>query len=448
MLTFILNFCRFAKRGKFNCPDIFISNKVTGLKILRNFGHLIVNAHFDLSSPRRYSEMLSRYIVEYSSQSLVEMILQCANDYILQNTQKPFTNVKSLHLDCCNFQYEYTFPNEQFPNLKSLKLADNYYGNVPYPKPIRMHIGSALTDFAFHDSDLFDMNGIVRLLQLNPQLKKLELCLDFYSTDCEYFFKILKEYCPNLKHFGYCTNNEHTYFYFDDFEPIHFDKLETLILCDIENMNIPYISTNLQSLTIRTSAKNISSTAISIFLGTISHLKSLKFELSNIIDLSNFFRIESLLLNIEELNIGILNVDIPSDSLIYFLTQNHSLKRFWLTTRLKYIRQFYDTIRSSDTQFKIRNNAMEFIITRATDHSSMKYVLRFITIGFEGSDKAPEETNFVDEYGLNNRLMECCTYNESSHLTSKKYDQYKNALVKSLIDVPGNERYLLEHFYY
>ena len=206
-------------------------------------------------------------------------------------------------------------------------------------------------------------------------------------------------------------------------------------------MGIWYIFGKLQHLTIRSTEGN--SDDIFNFIRNNLRLTSLEIDLRNNIELIDFFRIENLLSNIEELKMRISREDIPADGLMNFLTENRSLKKFSLIGRWKNFRQFVIAIISRHNEFKIRNKAIEFIVTKTTDHSSMKFVLRLIT---KGSDwKTDEEireiwdANFNFNFDFENRLVECCTYDESTHLTTHTFDEYINTL-RNKMEKIGIER--------
>lgn len=400
--------------------------------MLRNFGHLIMNARIIFTfghnkyGHNTYGKMIESYLAEYASDALVHIAFGSSAFYFFQNIQKPFTNVKTLHMNECFFERELPF-NRNFPNLQSLKLGMN---QIKYSSAIKLHF-LALTDLALHDplymGYWFDKNDVEDLLKLNPQLEKLELRL--HHGYCPQFISRLKQYCPNLKHLGLGSPDPISFR--EGFEPVHFDQIEKFTLKDIEEMSIPFSFSKLQSLEIRISDKNVRSTDILNFIGRNPHLTSLKLELSHIVGLSHFFRDERLLLNIEDLRIGILRKDIPSDDLLYFLTRNRSLKRFSLTGKCTRFRHFYNAIISRDIEFKIRNKAIEFTVTKTKDESSVKYVLRFITRGGKHGLPYDLEQDVRDEdYGdhCDDRIIECCSYNESPHLISHKYDEYINAL--------------------
>lgn len=428
------------------------------LKILRNFGHLIVNIHLDydlFALKTRNWRIVEHYLAEYGSGSFIQMTFAHSRHFF-ENIQKKFTKVKYLHIEDCGFERELPF-NRNFPNLQSLKLGSNYFR---YPAAIRIHF-PALTSLALHDSSYGDKNDVEELSKLNPQLEKLELFLrlEWYPQ----FISRIKEYCPNLQNLGLGSVG-YPMCFCDGFQSTHFDKIEKFSLNNIDDMRIPFTFSRLQQLKIKSFEENIQSTDISNFIDKNQYVTSLELQLCNIVDLSHFFRINSLLLNIEELRIEILEKDIPSDSLMYFLTQNQSLKRFSLTGQLQNFRHFYNAIISRDTEFKIRSKAIEFTVTRATDHASKKYVLRIISKGSEAVEWVEERDIRYTRTGTlywvidtfeDNRLMECCSYDDSPHLISQKYDKYANTLrtlLKQYNDksrvFPYNIPEMMCHFYY
>lgn len=414
-------------RTKIIIPDILVMDGLTILKLLRNFGHLIININIDFGAFKytfRYT--IANYLAKYSSKSLIQMSVAVEHMRFFENIQKPFINLKSLYMGACCFGRDLLPFNSIFPNLQSLRLGHNQYENT---SAFIIHYFS-LTEFALYDlRESFNQNDIEKLLKLNPQLEKLDIRpADRFSN--VQFIERLKKCCPKIKQLELGCPRTIIY----DLELTQLDQIEKLTIKDVYELNIPLTFSKLKYLEIGSNEEYVTSRDISVFIGKNPHLTSLKFELSNIVDLTHFFRIESLLMNIEELNIGVLKQDIPSDDLINFLTRNRSLKRFSLTARFKNIRQFYNAIISMNTEFKIRNKAIEFILTRVIDHSSIKYVLRVLTMGslpFYERKEDRDNDYLYDRinYPYNNRLLECCSYDESPHLISQKYDEYINAAV-------------------
>lgn len=401
-------------RNRLVIPDIFVTDRVMALKVLRCFGHLIVKLYIDYDMFRPCSKMLECYLSDYASESLIQMKLarfypdQC----IFQTIQKPFTNLKSLCIEECAFGRELPF-NRIFPNLKSLKLGTNKYKCC---SAIRLHF-SVLTDLALHDDThslkKFDQSDVKELLKLNPQLEKLELCLSMEFGP--QFVTWIKEACPNLQHLGLGCSPTSLSFTFLYSETCHFNQIEKFTLNNYTAITAPFTFSKLKYLELGVNW-TMCNTFISELIVKNPHLISLTLELSSTFyDLHNLFRMEHLLLNIEELRIEILKEDIPSDDLMYFLTQNRSLKRFSLKTMSWHFHEVYNAIISGNNEFKIRHKAIEFNITRTADNYSKKFVFR--------------DLKMLHAFDV---VWECCSYDESRHLLSQKYDEYENGLINVL----------------
>lgn len=441
-------------RIKLICSNILVTTTVMALKILRNFGHLIENIHvnFYIQSPLRKcnQQILEEYFVKYGSNSFIKMSLTENRRIFFENIQTPFSNVKSLHIVDCRFGHELPF-NRIFPNLQTLRLGLNRYSN---PSAIRMNF-LALVNLAIDDSYYkIQENDFEELLKLNPQLEKLEIYTEYgYSPK---FISYLKEYCPNIRHLGLGSSYSFLFRNMPDitsieidgeYEPTHFDNIVKLTLHNIVELRNPFTFSKLQHLTVKMCYdKSISNAEFSNLMNENPQLKSLELQLYNFVEISDFFRNEHILSKIEKLYIGVLKVDIPSDSLLYFLAQNRSLKKFSLTGVLQNFRQFYNAVISRKTEFKIRNKAIEFTITKF-DNTSIKYVLRLVP-KFSEYDYETEEDLIHRTMGRKHLygreydgiyLLECCSYGESPHLISKKFDEYKNSIIVALDEIKKKE---------
>lgn len=365
---------------------------------------------------RGYLKILECYLADYASGSLIQLKLARHPSFrpypcIFEIIQKPFNNLESLCVVACEFGSELPF-NRIFPNLKYLKLGKNSYH---YTSAIRLHF-SALTDLALHDPwslKKFDQCDVKELLRLNPQLEKLELCLEMKFGP--QFITWIKEACPNLQHLGFGFLNVSFDFPYEHYEPCDFNQIEKLTLKKVSEIRVPFTFSKLKYLELDIFTFPISSRDISELIVRYPHLISLKLEVStNLFDLNDFFRIEHLLLNFEELRIEILNDDIPSDDLMHFLTRNRSLKRFSLRTLSLNFHHVYNAIMFGNSEFKIRNKAIEFNILRTTDNCSKTFVFRELKM-----------LHYSD-------ISELCTYDESRHLLLQKYDEYEKGLITVL----------------
>ncbi len=371
---------------KLICPDIFVPHGMTALKFLRHFGDLIVNLRNNYSVKNdRYKEMFDEYFAKYACASLIRLSLSsCSKTFFSQHMQKPFKNLRFLCISHSAIGSEFFDINRSFPNLRSLELIENLYDN---PAAVKINFIN-VTDFVFHDNIFdnyykFDENDIVEVRNLNPQFVNLELCV--YRLDSlDQFIAQLEECCPNLKSLKLADPCRD----FQPFRPIHFERITKFAWyadAFLTNMDMFNFS-NLQYLHIHKKDYQLALPAeYSSVLNLIRrspHLRSLQLNLTlkrfEHIDFFNqLLSNERLLLNIEKFRIGILNARTSTDILMHFLTQNRSMKKFSLRGKYKYFFNLIDAIISGVYAFKIRNGYIsEFIIPRATDNSSMKYILR------------------------------------------------------------------------
>lgn len=201
-------------------PDICVAYTVIAFRILRNFGHLITNLNLEYQlfaiSPKRVGrvmqytglKLIEHYLAEYCSESLRQISLEGTfHDVhiILEDIQKPFINVTTLHIEACAIGKELPF-NKVFPNLKTLKLGYNIYKQT---SAIRYQFNT-VENFFFLDFfdwvDKFTEEDIEEMLKLNPQFKNPSLFFKWkYSS---HFIARIQQYCPYIQSYEYhvCHN--------------------------------------------------------------------------------------------------------------------------------------------------------------------------------------------------------------------------------------------------
>lgn len=225
-------------------PDICVTNGVIALKIVRLFGHLIMNLHLDYQlfyvrkgdphSDVKFCKFIDYYLSEFCSESLHEISLQgsfrTAKHYCFEDAHKPFVNVKKVHTERCAFGEKLPF-NKVFPNLRTLKLG---YNTWTHPSAIRMNFNS-LENLWFYDKNYniaqmdFKEEDIEEMLRLNPQIQNAVLLLDnsynvwhrhslSYSYSSDFDARLQKHY-PNihisLPRFGYHNIFSYDAFFFE-----------------------------------------------------------------------------------------------------------------------------------------------------------------------------------------------------------------------------------------
>lgn len=187
-------------------PDICVTHPLMAFKILRNFGQLIPNLHvqcylfyaIEKNLGPMTMKTIENYLAEYCSDSLVDLSLEDSCYTLFEGMEKPFTFLKTLHIDLCVLGEQLPF-NKLFPNLQNLKLGFNRYKN---PAAIRSHFPSLKNLWFYDGNDItsdskFQKEDIDELLKLNPQLEKSALAfLDEYSPD---FIRHIKKHYPNAQ---------------------------------------------------------------------------------------------------------------------------------------------------------------------------------------------------------------------------------------------------------
>lgn len=199
MLIFELRFSMEAPQ-QLSEPDICVPDPLMTFKILRNFGHLIPNLHISFSLfhvldkkfkpfPNKYIES---YLSEYCSETLVQLSLQMSEFDIFEDTQKPFTYLKTLHIEQCCFRNRSLTINRLFPNLQTLKFGFNYYYQTT---AIEAHFPSL--KYLWISDDYLKGVEFQEVLKLNPQLEKSFICsAREYSQD---FHTHIKKHYQNTQ---------------------------------------------------------------------------------------------------------------------------------------------------------------------------------------------------------------------------------------------------------
>lgn len=188
-------------------PTICVTHPALALKMLRNFGHLIVNLSLDyilFYTPDiefnnscggiELIKMIEEYLAEYCSGTLCQLSLQNSDRHypILKDIKKQFLKVKTLQTDHCYFGEELPF-NKFFPNLQTLNLGFNHFENKSHIVHLRT-VKNLSIDF-LHIK--FEEENIQEFFKLNLQLERAKICLiRGFNPD---LFPRLKEICPNVK---------------------------------------------------------------------------------------------------------------------------------------------------------------------------------------------------------------------------------------------------------
>lgn len=120
-------------------PKIYITNPVTILKLLRNFGYLLKNVYISFGIfNAKFCAEIERYLAEYCSESLHRLSLCCNSVKVLfENLHKPLANVKTLGIYTRKNQNltHFQFNQEHLPRLKYLYI-ENSYTKLDHSEPI------------------------------------------------------------------------------------------------------------------------------------------------------------------------------------------------------------------------------------------------------------------------------------------------------------------------
>lgn len=401
-------------------PGIFVVDCLSAFKLIRNFGHLIMDFHINLELFNGKSQRIEQYLDEYCSKSLTQITIKESSNNIFQITPKPFQNVEFVWLENCFFGLELSI-KDIFPNVRVLKLGRNYYLHPPI---IRMHL-PRLTELFFHERNnyiyRFQESDIDMLLKLNPQLEKLVLCLsNQYDSK---LIQNIKINCPNLRHFElYCCSSN-----LKDIKqrPIDFERIETFGIYSYFVGFTRFFQIKMHPFTADMIPSDYRYPII-----CNPQLTSIKFCMCTFGgDIHQIFINKSVLLNIEDLSIIQQYHDsgddvITSESIIRFLKQNRRLKTFSLIVpRLSTNDQFYDLIMSTNDEFKIRHKAIVFTITRATDNLKMKYFIRV--------------KKWVECYYYSQEInyFELASFHESNMAFQQKFTEYMDEVQKLRTDL-------------
>lgn len=307
---------------------------------------------------------------------------------------------------------------EKFPNLQFLKLNQNiskmpFNVKIHFPDLKHLYFQEEIynTNRAFYSINYRKEETLEEyckdFLKLNSQIENFELIMgeEWNPT----FFYWLSDNLPQLQHL-HLNCCQHQEFSDSASKPILFENIESFSLKKVYYNYfidaIPFAFTKLKHFKLNTEV--IHSTAILKFIERNVYLTSIELELESHRDFNIFriFEIEHILLNVEKLSIDEIDCNIPVDRLMHFLKRNTSLKSFSIIMKSRmFIEDLIYLIIAGNFEAKIRNNALEFTITRITDGSFMKYVMRYT--------KHPSKKNNYDCYIHQNKyknFFEFCNY--------------------------------------
>ncbi|XP_031635391.1 uncharacterized protein LOC116348509 [Contarinia nasturtii] len=168
---------------------ISIFNKLTALKFLRCFGHLITALNLDFYSvnPLIRAKII-RYVNKFCADTLIELKISSVNDGPLEKFEKPFAKVTKLQFSYCRLDSYTTDFNIWFPKLRHLDMSCNnrlasrdciedYFRDLKY---LAVKVDS---EFCFNE------DNVIEALQYNENLKHFGICGQF---DMKFLEKVAK----------------------------------------------------------------------------------------------------------------------------------------------------------------------------------------------------------------------------------------------------------------
>lgn len=323
-------------------------NRPTALKVLRNFGHLLLDVTILYntwmaanSSDLKFLFDIEWYLAEYYSKSVEKITfigMKADQTTALKSaTELQLPKITTLHMGYCHLAKKFSI-NANFPNLQSLSLhflVCNFNikdWHFPTVKHLYFSYGGHMPYYEEAYKEAYEINEIdlVEMLKRIPQLEQLELQInrDFLS----YVGKCLNEYFPKLHCLSLILVEPLS------FESVHLENITdfSLFVRDTvirpENINIPFTFNRLECFRLcnernieRWKNGSFSDAAISHFVSQNEYIKSIEVYCVDVSVVIQLFQLENVLSNVEMLCICAYD-DVPSDAVDGFLTQNRSLK--------------------------------------------------------------------------------------------------------------------------
>lgn len=172
-------------------------------RLLCRFGHLILRSQITRSA----GNML-KYLNKYCQHSTTEISFSTFESSDYYRMKKPFFNIETVHLDYCNFGIKFLQLNKLFPNVRNLCIEHCFtmpffgYFGTHFPHLNQLEIWGAYP--------VFRVNSNLKLLRLNPQLRRLILrtgynpiLLQTASKHLQFLeYLHISYYVPNFEEFG------------------------------------------------------------------------------------------------------------------------------------------------------------------------------------------------------------------------------------------------------
>lgn len=372
------------------------------LRLLRNFGHKIINVHITLAD-KKLMEKLKFYFAEYCLESLKNLLLSYCNFETLY-CKEQFINIETIIVYYCCFHYDLPCCTN-VPNLNSLSVLGpqfkKNFAKMAFHFPSLTHL-SLKFESNFHYSDeatKHQEKEIIDLLKMNPQIVRLELqLLKNYSRA---LLQNITECLSKLQHLVF-RNDGSTLFQNEDiFYSKSVERFELTTTLKSEVLHIPFIFNKLKSLTLCTCctkasfdfiAKHKETKSIHLFDTLIGTHTEIKFELipSNIEELTIFF------------------YDLPEHFLFRFLQERRRLKFLSLNgifptiNANEFCQRLCDVMKINSVQFDVKsieNIESKTIVLHVKKFSNFSEMESIIKISNYRKDQKASEINW---YTINN----------------------------------------------
>lgn len=228
------------RRNEEICKIKLDADELLLLKILRNFGHTLVEIELRFRfriSYRKFFDMCDIYLAKYCAKSLRKLIIVYKNEWgemdgrpfkeckcLFEDIENPFLNVTDLTISWCILGPKLF--GKLFPNLQSLTLDGNLYKSFLVTQE---HLPNLKTlKICPYRKD--DQGDGMEMIKLNPQLETLFLRIE-EKFGTKYLQSISKYNLPMLKsleissEFGFNPYNFDRPFNFSGFGPFHFNNV-------------------------------------------------------------------------------------------------------------------------------------------------------------------------------------------------------------------------------
>lgn len=277
--------------------EIIISNYDIAITTLQYHGNSIKKLSFNGEMFKKHEMIeISHHIAEYTSKTLMEISLINVDDFLLSTTNRSFTNVTSVKIQCDKYADKMKL-YQIYPKMQRFQFVFQLLG-VPLSSLVQYY--NRLEHLELLDSGgilgenvnirpIIEMNPHIQSLVLNrfperellqvineylPLLKSLSLTmgfLDSYEKERSVHFNGVKSFVIDCMHSGWDWNDT-----FDRF-PITFERLEVL---DIKTWSLDDISMRLieqnEQLKELSLTEMDTSGGLSRVLSSIKHLHELE----------------------------------------------------------------------------------------------------------------------------------------------------------------------------